>query len=85
MSLHLIAKLYGGFFALDTRILAILAAAALLSSAGVVLAVKKVTGLKQAAPLFVAAAMTWFVVLVILFNVVLDYPVFVIRSFFELP
>ena len=85
MNPALFAKLYGGFFALDTRVLAILAAAALLSSAGVVLAVKKVAGLRRSAPVFFAAALAWFVVLVILFNEVLDYPVFVIRSFFELP
>ena len=85
MNPALIAKLYGGFFALDTRILAILATAALLSSAGVLLAIKRVAGLRQAAPVFVAAALAWFVVLVFIFNEVLDYPVFVIRSFFELP
>ncbi len=85
MNLLVPATLYGGFFAVDLRLLGFLLLLALLLAFGTVLAVRKLRFGRGMLPWIAGGFVAFLVALILFFNWVLDYPVFVIRSFFEIP
>ncbi len=80
-----LAKLYGGFFVVDVRLLLWLVLLCLLVSVGGVLLWPRLKGLRQMAPAGAALFVFFFVLGLALLHWVGGYPVFVIRSFFQLP
>jgi hypothetical protein len=79
------AALYGGFFALDLRLLLLMMLVALLGALGTVLAVKRLKLGRGLLPWVLVFFLGYFILLVVVFNVAVGYPVFVIRSFFKIP
>lgn len=78
------ATLYGGFFAVDLRMLGLVSLLSLLLSLGTVLAITRLRLGRQMVPWLLAGAVGYLVLLLLVFHWVLDYPVLVIRSFFEI-
>jgi len=85
-SLHFLAPatLYGGFFAVDLRLLGFLVLLALLLSVGTVLAVRKLRFGRGMTAWVAVGSLVYLAILLLLFHWVLDYPALVIRSFFEI-
>jgi hypothetical protein len=78
------ATLYGGFFAVDLRLLGFLVLLALLLASGTVLAIRKLRFGKGMTAWVATGALVYLALLLLAFHWVLDYPVLVIRSFFEI-
>jgi len=79
------AALYGGFFALDLRLLLFSLLISALASTGTVLALKRLKWGRGMTPWLILFFAGYFILLMLLFNFAVGYPVFVIRSFFEIP
>lgn len=84
MNLLVPATLYGGFFAVDLRLLSFLVLLSMLLGLGTVLAVRKLQFGRGMTAWVLAGALVYLAMLLLLFHWVLDYPVLVIRSFFEI-
>jgi len=80
-----VAKLYGGFFVVDLRLLAWLVILCILLSLGSVLVWQRIRGLRQMVPVFSALFIAFLLVGLAVLHWLAGYPVFVIRSFFQLP
>jgi len=85
MSTLLLAKLYGGFFVVDLRLLLWLTVLCVLLSLGSVLLLRRLKGLRQMASVFAALFCGAFLLGLAVLYWLAGYPVFVIRSFFQLP
>lgn len=81
----LLAKLYGGFFVVDLRLLLWLVMLCLLVAAGGVLVWQRGRAYRQLIPVFLGAFGLLFLIGLVVLHWVAGYPVFVIRSFFQLP
>jgi len=79
------ARLYAGYFSIDANTAAIVVLLSALMTAALVIQVSKRFGRKWLATSICGGFVLFTVVFVALFDVLLDYPVFAIRSFFELP
>lgn len=83
--LTVLATVYAGFFVIDVRLALITLGLSLLSSAGTVLLVRRFTTLRQAAPWFVVGTVFFGLAFLLFLDLALSYPVFEIRSFFQVP
>lgn len=79
------SALYGGFFALDLRLLLLTMLVAVLGALGTVLAVRRLRWGRGLVPWIFVFFLGYFILLAVIFDVAVGYPVFVIRSFFEIP
>jgi hypothetical protein len=79
-----LASLYGGFFILDVRLVLFVLGLAVLASAGSVLAFRSIRLNREMIPWFTLGVLVFFLFFTVLFNYVFDYPLFLIRSFFEI-
>ena len=80
-----LAALYGGYFALDTRLLGYVVVLSCLAAVGTVLGIKR---LKKPRQMVLPCFLFFFGYLVLtlfVFNVIADYPVITLKSFFEIP
>lgn len=78
------ATLYGGFFAVDLRLMGFLILLAVLLAVGTVLAVRRLRFGHGMTAWVAAGTALYLAALLLVFHWVLDYPVLVIRSFFEI-
>ncbi len=78
------ATLYGGFFAVDLRMLGLVTLLALLLGVATALAVRKLHWSRGMLPLAIAGTLVYLALLLLVFHWLVDYPVLVIRSFFEI-
>ena len=85
MNALLLGKLYGGFFAVDARLLLWVLGLSLAASLGTFMALRRFTDVKSAAPYVALGFVVYLVLSLVVFNLVVGYPVFVIKSFFEIP
>jgi len=79
------AKVYAGFFAIDTRLLLAVTVTAVLCSLGTIVALRQWSGARQYALAFAAFFAGYFLLACLILDVGAGYPVFVLRSFFEVP
>jgi len=80
----LLAKLFGGFFVVDLRLLLFLIILAVLLAAGTVLAVRGLTLGRELIPPLVGAFFAFILLLVLITDLVVGYPVLALRSWFEI-
>lgn len=80
-----LATIYAGFFVIDVRLALITLGLSLLCSAGTVLLIRRFTTLRQAAPWFAAGVVLFGLAFVLFLDLALSYPIFEIRSFFQVP
>ena len=85
MSYPFLAKLYGAFIAIDLRLLLYVALLSLVASFGIVIAIKKLSDKKKMLLWFSAIFIAVFFISLFIFNHIVGYPVFMVRSIFELP
>jgi len=85
LNLPVIAKLYGGFFAIDLKLLFWVVVLCAVSSLGTVLAIRKVRNARQSIPYFLLGFVCYLILALVIFDYFVGYPIFVIKSFFELP
>jgi hypothetical protein len=83
--LGVLAKLYGGYFAVDLRLLAWAVLLSALSSVGFVLALKHLKGTRRVAAWLVAGFFCFLLLSLLVFQFVVDYPILALKSFFEIP
>ena len=76
---------YAGWVALDLRLLLFLVSLAGVGSVGVCLVLVKPWRWMQALATFIVSSVALLVCLVVLFNGIAGYPVFVIERFFQFP
>ncbi len=81
----ILAMVYAGFFVVDLRLILISLGLSLLSSTGTVLLARRVTSFKAALPWIGAGVVLYELVFILFLDLVLNYPVFEIRSFFPVP
>lgn len=84
LNLLLPATLYGGFFAVDLRLLGFLIMLAIILAVGTVLAIRRLRFGRGATAWIAAGTLLYLAGLLLIFHWVLEYPVLVIRSFFEI-
>ena len=80
-----LARLYGGFFVVDVRLVMFGLFLSLLLSAATVLPLRRVSQTSRVLLLMAALWVVYFLVSLGVLGAVFDYPVIRIQSFFELP